>query len=209
MHKKHDAYGSVAKYYDMLVQPFLGRMRAQVTGLCCEMKAQRVLDICCGTGKQIENMQKAGLTAMGVDISQGMLRVARDVNQGRVIYGDANNLPFGNASFDICTVSLALHEMPLHCAENLIHEALRISHFLLIIDYSMAERNIEYPAVGLAFLVERLVGGEHYKNYAIFMRQGAVEGLVTRLGLHTVVRHKVWGGAGVLHLIRKDHEVIL
>ncbi len=216
-----DAYGGVAAYYDACVEPLLASTRRRVTRLCHEQGARRVLDICCGTGKQLEKFQElninlpdSNVTAMhvyGVDMSRGMLQVAqrtarKQATGGRdpfmVVRSDATCLPFAKATFDMSIVSLALHEMPMAHAERLVHEALRVSKSLLIMDYCMPERNIEVPATWLAFLVERLVGGEHYQNYRIFMRQGAVEGLITRLGLQRVVRHKVWAGAGVLELVR-------
>lgn len=224
MNKKIDAYGSVARYYDACVEPFLGSTRSRVARLCHEQGARRVLDICCGTGKQMEKFYELGMDAYGVDMSHGMLQVVRKTakkvayNQTKgqaegqcqkqapaftVLHADATRMPFSDASFDMATVSLALHEMPLAHAEALVLEALRVAKSLLILDYCMAERNIEVPATSLAFVVERLVGGEHYQNYRTFMRQGAVEGLITRLGLRRIMRHKVWAGAGVIEVVQK------
>lgn len=201
MSKGNDAYGRVATYYDALFEPFLGRSRDFVARLCHEQGAKRVLDICCGTGKQIEKLQAYGIEAYGLDMSWGMLQVASRTGAS-IVCADATRLPFASASFDVATVSLALHEMPLARAEALVYEALRVAKTFIMVDYCMAERNIEVPAASLAFLVERMVGGEHYENYRIFMRQGAVEGLVTRLSLRRHLRHKIWAGAGVIELVQ-------
>ncbi len=221
VHNK-DAYGGFAKYYDPCFEPFLGRARAQVAHLCQKVGAQRVLDICCGTGKQMEHYYRLGIDSYGVDMSHGMLNIAKKTAQkvhfntanmgsaqgnGRkatinVLHADATHLPFPDATFDLASVSLALHEMPLLHAEMLVLEALRVAKQLIIMDYCMAERNIELPATWLAFVVEHIVGGEHYQNYKTFMSQGAVEGLITRLALRRVTRQKVWAGAGVLELVQ-------
>lgn len=220
MNKKIDAYGGVARYYDACVEPILGSTRSRVARLCHELGARRVVDICCGTGKQMEKFYELGMDAYGVDMSHGMLEVARmtaqkaihSQGQGQgqkqtpkftVLHADATRMPFVDASFDIATVSLALHEMPLAHAQALVLEALRVAKSLLILDYCMAERNIEVPATSLAFVVERLVGGEHYQNYKKFMHQGAVEGLITRLGLSRIMRQKVWAGAGVMEVVQR------
>lgn len=201
MHNNNDAYGRVASYYDVFCEPLLGRARDHMARLCHEQGAKRVLDICCGTGKQIQRYQTLGIESYGVDMSCGMLQVASNITP-TIVCADATHLPFATATFDVATVSLALHEMPLASAEALVHEALRVAKTLMIMDYCMAERNIEVPAASLAFLVERMVGGEHYQNYRIFMRQGAVEGLVTRLALRRLARHKIWAGAGVIDLVQ-------
>lgn len=52
-----DAYGGVAAYYDTCVEPFLASTRRRVARLCHEQGAHRILDICCGTGKQLEKFQ--------------------------------------------------------------------------------------------------------------------------------------------------------
>lgn len=218
MNKKIDAYGGVARYYDACVEPILGSTRLRVARLCHELNARRVIDICCGTGKQMEKFYELGIDAYGVDMSHGMLQVARMTAQKvarassqakgqkpnfTVLHADATCLPFADASFDMATVSLALHEMSLAQAQALILEALRVAKSLLILDYCMAERNIEVPATSFAFVVERLVGGEHYQNYRTFMHQGAVEGLITRLGLSRIMRQKVWAGAGVMEVVQR------
>ncbi len=205
-----DNYDGFAKYYDSCFEPLLGRARTRVAELCYDLCAKNVLDICCGTGKQMEHYAALGMNAYGVDLYQGMLNVAKvTANKVKganfsIVHADATHLPFADGSFDVATVSLALHEMPMVHAEALVLDALRVAKTLVILDYCMAERNIEVPAASLAFVLERIVGGEHYQNYRIFMRQGAVEGLITRLGLQRVARHKVWAGAGVIEVVQRS-----
>ena len=75
-----NAYGDFSKYYDYLgwnkfaagaaarLQSFI-RLRG--------IKPKTVLDLACGTGELEKLMAKSGLEFVGVDLSGGMLRVAR------------------------------------------------------------------------------------------------------------------------------------
>jgi len=83
-----------------------------------KIKPQRVLDIGCGTGYLTRLLRKrykrAHLTA--VDIAHGMVLAAQDKHPRRMPWkartsfalGDAVNLPFADASFDLVCSSLAM-----------------------------------------------------------------------------------------------------
>jgi len=79
------------------------------------MKEQRLLDIGCGTGtflKEIED--KVGFTA-GVEYNNGMIGEARKLlgyEESRLVQGSADSLPFSDASFDICTMNQVIHHFP-------------------------------------------------------------------------------------------------
>lgn len=197
-----DAYANVASYYDFLLQRIVRRVRQEVLDICHDYNESRILDICCGTGEQLALLSKAGISSFGIDRSQAMLREAKKKDTC-VVHGDAVAMPFIDMSFSLATVSFALHEMPYACAERIVIEALRVAETLLIVDYCMAERNISLPFVWACHAVERIVGGEHYNNYRYFMQQGAVEGLVSHLGLTTLSRQLLYGGAIVIQLVSR------
>jgi malonyl-CoA O-methyltransferase len=58
-----------------------------------------VLDVGCGTGLMSQGLQEV----VGVDIAMGMARIYKE-RFGKVVLGDAHNLPFKDKSFD-CVVS--------------------------------------------------------------------------------------------------------
>jgi SAM-dependent methyltransferase len=59
----------------------------------------RCLDVGCGTGLATAAASELGWSAVGVDLSEDMLEVAR--NRGlEVIQGSADGLPFGDGTFD-------------------------------------------------------------------------------------------------------------
>jgi ubiquinone/menaquinone biosynthesis C-methylase UbiE len=88
---------------------------------------QRVLEVGCGTGSHLEIFLRKGLTAIGIDISPFMLRVARQKLGEKVLLclSDAENLPFKNKSFDCVALITTLEFIP--DPERAVREALRVS----------------------------------------------------------------------------------
>ena len=87
----------------------------------------RILDIGCGTGKQIHANRIAmpDATIVGTDLSLGMLRVARQRCPAAAwVQGDAAVLPFQNGSFDYVSNQFSYPHM--QDKDRLIVEALRV-----------------------------------------------------------------------------------
>jgi demethylmenaquinone methyltransferase/2-methoxy-6-polyprenyl-1,4-benzoquinol methylase len=66
----------------------------------------RVLDLACGTGDLLRDLERAGHRAVGADFSAGMLRAAH--TKAPLVRGDAAALPFADASFDGVVCGFAL-----------------------------------------------------------------------------------------------------
>ncbi len=89
--------------------------------------AAHVLDIGCGAGFLANELARQGMTVTGFDASPESLAIARRYDAtARVTYqqGDANQLPFADASFDVaCALDFLEHvEDPAH----IVAEATRI-----------------------------------------------------------------------------------
>jgi ubiquinone/menaquinone biosynthesis C-methylase UbiE len=69
----------------------------------------RVLEIGCGTGHWMRRLRESNVIAFGLDLSVGMLAIARDTLSGRLIRAGADSLPFGTASCDRLFCVNALH----------------------------------------------------------------------------------------------------
>ncbi|RLU83099.1 hypothetical protein CTZ27_29405 [Streptomyces griseocarneus] len=91
----------------------------QAVGLATPRPSTWVLDVATGTG--LAAREAAGLTGgdgrvVGVDLSPGMLRVARERSPGNCSYAvaDAHRLPFGADRFDLvlCVVGLPYLDAP-------------------------------------------------------------------------------------------------
>jgi demethylmenaquinone methyltransferase/2-methoxy-6-polyprenyl-1,4-benzoquinol methylase len=65
-----------------------------------------VLDLACGTGDLSDDLARAGLRAVGVDSSAGMLGAAHTL--APLVRGDALQLPFADACFDGVACGFAL-----------------------------------------------------------------------------------------------------
>jgi len=78
----------------------------------------RVLDVATGTGDVAFAIQQAGAReVIGLDFSPEMIAAAKTKAVGRhapveFLIGDAMHLPFPDDSFDACTVSFGLRNMP-------------------------------------------------------------------------------------------------
>jgi demethylmenaquinone methyltransferase / 2-methoxy-6-polyprenyl-1,4-benzoquinol methylase len=66
----------------------------------------RVLDLACGTGDLARDVERLGRTAVGVDVSAGMLDAAR--TDAPLVRGDAAGLPFPDQTFDGVACGFAL-----------------------------------------------------------------------------------------------------
>jgi ubiquinone/menaquinone biosynthesis C-methylase UbiE len=84
------------------------------TGLC--------LDIGVGTGRMVTPLSSQGLNIIGLDISEGMLRVAKGKGIP-IVYGDARRIPFKDETFDVAIASRVL----IHLGDPACyHEASRV-----------------------------------------------------------------------------------
>jgi SAM-dependent methyltransferase len=61
-----------------------------------------ILDLACGAGRHMVDLQRRGLRAVGLDLSDVLLREARKADPGmRLVRGDMRHLPFDSESFDL------------------------------------------------------------------------------------------------------------
>jgi demethylmenaquinone methyltransferase/2-methoxy-6-polyprenyl-1,4-benzoquinol methylase len=117
-----DLFATIAPRYDLIndLQSFgLHRLwKRRLIRLAAIRPGELALDVCCGTGDVAFALAAAGATVTGFDFSEPMLAVAR--NRARAVapggspvfqQGDALNLPFTDASFDVVTISYGLRNL--------------------------------------------------------------------------------------------------
>lgn len=124
----NDLFAAIAPRYDLIndLQSFgLHRWwKRRLVKLANPGPCTPALDLCCGTGDVAFALAASGALVTGLDFSAPMLTVARgrssatarEVSQptGRVtefLQGDAQKIPFPDASFDIVTVSYGLRNL--------------------------------------------------------------------------------------------------
>lgn len=103
-------FDRIAPRYDLLNRLLTFRMdvrwrRASVQALGLA-PGERVLDVACGTGDFCRELAGAGLQAVGVDFSAGMLAAAR--TDAPLVRTDALALPFPDSAFSGLTCGFAL-----------------------------------------------------------------------------------------------------
>lgn len=78
-------------------------------------KSLRVLDLGCGGGWLTRTLVRMGHSAIGVDVSGGILRIASEGTEvkGRLVRADGHILPFRSESFDAVICVGALHHTEL------------------------------------------------------------------------------------------------
>ena len=84
----------------MIDQAVLFTDRLELTLLAPLTQGRRVLDVATGSGLLLCGLQEMAHRAVGVDLSQGMLRFARRRGLA-VVQGTASALPFPDGAFDV------------------------------------------------------------------------------------------------------------
>jgi demethylmenaquinone methyltransferase / 2-methoxy-6-polyprenyl-1,4-benzoquinol methylase len=124
----NDLFATIARRYDLLndLQSFglHRRWKRRVAELAAVQPGGRALDLCCGTGDIAFALARRGAAVTGLDFSPKMLEIAESRRQKhsriqnsisasnpQFIQGDAQHLPFPDATFDAVTVGYGLRNL--------------------------------------------------------------------------------------------------
>lgn len=118
--------------FDKIARDYDRMNRLMTLGLDCRWRKRavrglkgEVLDVACGTGDMVLELLKQGADVTGVDLSEEMLAIAkRKVESGKWKVADAEQLPFGDASFDAVTCAFGVRNF-VHLEQGL-NEMLRV-----------------------------------------------------------------------------------
>jgi ubiquinone/menaquinone biosynthesis C-methylase UbiE len=92
----------------------------------------RLLDVACGTGRTLHQIWRTHPTMRlwGVDLSPAYVRTARkrlaNVDELAIAVENAEQLPFADATFDVASSDLPVHELPRNARRNVIAELHRV-----------------------------------------------------------------------------------
>lgn len=209
-----DEYQFIARYYDLCTSFALRPVRLAVAEMVHDRRAGNVLDVCCGTGRQLVSLAASTQRVCGIDISSAMLGEARQNVRGRgqLVRADAARIPFADEMFEAVVISFALHEKPQDVRLVMLAEAARVlkqDGILVVADYVTSRgRRAWWSAFG-ASIVERIAGGEHYRLYKDFMARGALDGLLAGAGC-SIFRSRLLaeGAIGIYAARRSDISAI-
>jgi len=120
--KVNDLFAKIAPRYDLIndlqsfgLHRYWKRRLLELTKL---KPGERALDVCCGTGDIAIRLADTGAEVVGLDFSKPMLEVAKrrrslesGIQNPTFLEGDAQNLPFDDATFAVATVGYGLRNL--------------------------------------------------------------------------------------------------
>lgn len=149
-------FDSIAPYYDRLNNLLSFSMhrywRKQFLKSVMRQVPHTLLDIATGTGDVAISLalKMKNSQIVGIDISNEMLEVAQEKvaskglkNKIKLIYGDAESLPFDNSSFDAVTIVFGIRNfqnIPLALEE--IYKTLKANGELYIMEFSKPRNKV-------------------------------------------------------------------
>ncbi len=184
----------MAPFYDIVASPFSG-VREKMVNFTNAKKGSKILDVATGTGQQAFAFAKRGHEVIGIDLSEAMLNVAKKENKYKNVKfeaADATNLPFEDNSFDVSSISFALHEMPLSIIEKVLKEMVRVTKpegIIVIADYDLPKNKIS------EFLVYHFVALYEAKYYKTFIKSD-LETLLRKNRIKIIDKATVMHGVG-------------
>ena len=208
----HDSYGRIARYYDAVLEPLNAPLRRTAVAFHPPTPGMRVLDVGCGTGAHLDAYVASGAVCTGIDMSPAMLTVARERLGGSATLdiGDATNLPYADACFDLVFTAMFLHELDRGIRTTVLDEMVRVTHpegRMLVIDYRMGPLRWQGRAWrAVSTVAERIAGERHYRNWRAYLAEGGMATMVPETA--TIERDKIVAGGNLaLWLLTVDPVV--
>lgn len=217
--KVNNLFAVIAHRYDFIndLQSFglHRRWKNRLVKLAGIRPGNTALDVCCGTGDIATRLARAGATVTGLDFSAPMLEVARErsaktaasgVTPPNFLQGDAMQLPFNDASFDVVTVGYGLRNLARW--QTGLAEMLRVTKpggRVLVLDFGKPDnalwRTVYFsylrgfvPLLGLLFCSNASAYAYILESLKHYPAQNGVAAHMRELGLHNVRIVNFFGG---------------
>ena len=205
-------YEAIAGWYDEAIRSgplgLFGEFAIRtVLDLVGEVEGSRVCDLACGQGIVARRLAGLGATVVGVDVSEGMLDIARRYEQDeprsiRCLRDDARALGrVEDAAFDGVVCNLALMDIPdLRPALEAVARVLRPGGWFV---FSVTHPCFPTPSLGWARRADEELAREIPDYFAEgFWRRENAEGVRGKVGSHhrtlgTYVNALVWAGLAI------------
>jgi demethylmenaquinone methyltransferase / 2-methoxy-6-polyprenyl-1,4-benzoquinol methylase len=181
----------------------------------------RILDLCCGTGDVLIDLQQATTTpVMGADFCHPMLVSAHEKTQARgfsapLFEGDALNLPIADCSLDAITIAFGFRNLANYTAGlRELHRALKPGGTLAILEFSHPRQFLLKASYGLYSrmlmpLAGWLISGS-WQAYAYlpnsirkFPTAERLRDMTVEAGFEEVRYELLTGGIAALHIARR------
>jgi ubiquinone/menaquinone biosynthesis C-methylase UbiE len=175
------------RLYARTLDPLLSRLHQYVADHV--EPTGRVLDVGCGTGDLVLRLAAKAGAVVGVEHSPAMVdyanerRASGSVSNVSFVLGDAStalaHLPEGH--FDLATLVLVLHEMPVEAQAPVLCEVTRVARRAMCVDFRAP---MPWNIAGLRNRVLEIAAGwEHYRAFREFQSRDSLRGAAERAGL--------------------------
>ncbi len=168
-------------YDDLFVPALFGQWAPQLVDCARVHPAQSLLDVACGTGvvaRTARDVVGSGGRVVGVDLNPAMLDVARNARPDLAwVQGDAEDLPFADAEFDVVLCQSALFFFP--DPARAVAEMARVIVPGGVVALQTYAPLTEQPAYGpFVDLVAEHAGAEARVLLGTYWSQGHLDGLL-------------------------------
>lgn len=181
--------------YDLLIETLLKKIKERITRFVSQYDLSPVLDICSGTGKQCHFIGNNGQTAIGLDIDPKMIEYAASKYPHlSFICADAGLIPFQKKSLNGVIISYALHDKSPEMRTRMLAEAKRLlipGGKIILVDFENPWNGLSRLGGFFTWIIERLAGGEHYKNRQQFLRKGGLKEFVEQNDLVEIEKRNI------------------
>jgi len=189
-------------FYQILIDPILSKLH---NGITTNIDfSDRIIDIACGTGSLSLAIAKKAEFVTGIDLSEEIIATAKRTAKRQAVHNvkfenhDASDLScYKDKEFDVALTSMAIHQFDSELAIRILAEMKRISSKQIIVDYN-------YPmpkgfSRSIAYGIEKLAGGDHYRNFRVYMGKGGIQYFLSESGL--AEKSSIIRGNGVFVII--------
>jgi len=194
-------------FYRIFIDPLISGLRKQLVSMI--LPGDKVIDIACGTGALSLEMSGRAGHVTGIDLSEDMIATARLTAQKRRIQNitfeliDATDLScYTDSSFDVAVSTLAMHQFDPETGVKVLNEMKRLAKRVIIADYNCPMK--PGPAKWLAWGIERIARGDHYRNFRIYMAAGGMQKLAGEAGLKISSLEERGKGVFIIALLSPD-----
>ncbi len=114
-------------WFNQLIDTLQFRAVRRALALAAVPRGARFLDVGCGTGRWVRRYGELGFSAVGLDATIGMLRIARTQGTSAPLTaGLAQSLPFSDAAFDCLSDITVVQHIPYELQPEALQEMVRV-----------------------------------------------------------------------------------
>lgn len=177
--------------YRILIDPLLSGVRDTIKRKID--KGSKVIDIACGTGSLAFFLSPVAEHVTGIDLDEKLVSYAAGRANNKKIANihfevhDASELSYyKDDEFDFAVTSMSVHQFDPGLAVKVLREMKRVAAKVIIADYN-CPRPSGFSG-SLAYVIERMARGDHYRNYSNYMKNGGLSFFSDMAGLSVISR---------------------